>query len=597
MSRRSVVAVTCLLAAAGVAGCQLVIGSFDVASDGGVEGDGAVGGEGGADARSDGSGGDGAGAGDADAGAPGDAATDAPLLAAPRLLSPLSTARVTSRTPTLRWAPPAGVTDATVDLCSDRACTKSLGSQHVTAASSFKPTTPLAPGVVFWRVHPSTQTASTSATWQFTVGVRSAAVSASWGTALDVNGDGFTDVAVGAPGENRVYLYLGSAAGLATTAAAVLTGPSGGGFGSSLASAGDVDGDGFADLVVGAPKTGSNAGAIYVYRGGAGGLATVPLLALLGPDGADWFFATAVTGAGDVDGDGYADVVVSGPGMEPESAGAIFLVRGGPALGASPDRIGSPGGVVASFGFGQTVAGAGDLDGDGYADVVVGVSAKPSGTAGAYVYPGSAAGLPAAPSIMLTTGGASFAAGVGDVNGDGYADILTGAPASTSTASGHAYVYLGSSSGVAAGAQITLTDPDGNASFGSVVAGAGDTNGDGYGDVIITASQDATLGTAAGRGYVYLGSTAGITVGNLVFLPGPGAANGYFGCSAASAGDVDGDGFDAVVVGALGITSNTGTASLFAGGQAGTSSAPLITLTGPGGTGGRFGGSVFGATN
>jgi hypothetical protein len=104
--------------------------------------------------------------------------------------SPLSTSRVTSQKPTLRWELSSGVPDVTVDLCLDRACTRPIGdSVHVTG-TSYALTSPLAAGVVYWRLHPGTVANVTSPTWQFTVGHRSAAVDTSWGTTLDVNGDG-----------------------------------------------------------------------------------------------------------------------------------------------------------------------------------------------------------------------------------------------------------------------------------------------------------------------------------------------------------------------------------------------------------------------
>jgi hypothetical protein len=110
------------------------------------------------------------------------AADTSPPPQAPRPIAPLSTSRVTSQKPTLRWELSSGVPDVTVDLCLDRACTRPIGdSVHVTG-TSYAPTSPLTAGVVYWRLHPGRVTSVTSPTWQFTVGHRSAAVDSSWGT-------------------------------------------------------------------------------------------------------------------------------------------------------------------------------------------------------------------------------------------------------------------------------------------------------------------------------------------------------------------------------------------------------------------------------
>lgn len=240
-----------------------------------------------------------------------DASIDGATPAAPRPLAPLSTSRVTTRRPTLRWVLPPGVADATVDLCFDRACTRPIGLPARVTGSRYAPPSDLPVGVVFWRLHPSTLTSVTSPTWQFTVGARSAPVDSSWGTTLDVNGDGFADVAVGAPRSNTgaAYVYLGSATGLSRTPATTLRGVTGGfadfgwGYGAAVASAGDVNGDGFADLAVAADGEGAPQG-VCIYLGGEDGLATTPSVTLPSAVSAG---GLSMASAGDVNGDGYAD--------------------------------------------------------------------------------------------------------------------------------------------------------------------------------------------------------------------------------------------------------------------------------------------------
>jgi hypothetical protein len=148
----------------------------------------------------------------------------------PRPIAPLSTSRVTRRQPTLRWALPTGIPDVTVDICSDRACMHPLGTPVHVTGTSYAPTTPLPVGVVYWRLHPSTDTSIASATWEIEVGAGDAPLDTSWGTTLDVNGDGYADVVVGAPRASSIqgmaYVYLGGTSGVGTTAAATLSDPS-----------------------------------------------------------------------------------------------------------------------------------------------------------------------------------------------------------------------------------------------------------------------------------------------------------------------------------------------------------------------------------
>src|SRR6185369_7986153 len=128
------------------------------------------------------------------------------------------------------------------------------------------------------------------------------------------------DLAVGAwnlsTGTGRAYVYVGSASGLTTSPATTLIGPDGvnGWFGKSVASAGDVNGDGYADLVIGAQRVSSFTGRAYVYLGSATGLAASPATTLTGPDGTSGYFGFSVAGAGDVNGDGYGDLAVGARG-------------------------------------------------------------------------------------------------------------------------------------------------------------------------------------------------------------------------------------------------------------------------------------------
>jgi len=564
-------------------------------------------------ACSSGSQGQGQGPGDADdaPASPVDAAPDAPP--APRLIAPLSMATVTQQRPLLRWDMPAGVEAPIVELCPDRACSVplpiivELAIGGVTAA----PQVALPPGWVYWRVRAtSSGQPVTSATWQFWVGRSSASnpVDTGNGVILDVNGDGYADVLVSAPKafseSGVVYLYLGSAGGSADwngahPSARITLGGSGArdGFGRSLASAGDINGDGYADFVI-------TGGGVRLYLGSPN------------PSAADWngvdarrridLIAPSVgglgepTGAGDINGDGYADLVMSGAGLARVLLGSANPSASDWSSAGSPRRVdlASP---TPDGGFGGVVAGAGDVNGDGYADVLVGegIGNFIFDARRAYLYLGSPAPSAADWSqassprrLEVTTAdgfGAGFGttlAGIGDVNGDGYADFAIGAELYNGGNSfvelGAAHVYLGSANpvetrwnGAAAIQRIDLVSPDGSrGGFGAVLAGTGDVNGDGFADFVV---GNPTIGQGRGAAHVYLGAAvidpgawnSAITHVSRIDLFNPDGAGAGFGGSAAGAGDVNGDGLADFLVGTLAnqyaVTDFAGAAHLYLG--------------------------------
>ena len=165
-----------------------------------------------------------------------------------------------------------------------------------------------------------------------------------------------------------------------------------------MAGAGDVNGDGYADVIVGAGGYSSNTGRAYVYHGGPSGLSASPAFTATG-EGPDNFFGVAVAGAGDVNGDGYADVIVGACGYS-SYTGRAYVYHGGPGgLSASPAF--SATGAATGDGFGFSVAGAGDVNGDGYADVIVGASATAAHRPGLRL-PRRPGGLSASPAFTAT---------------------------------------------------------------------------------------------------------------------------------------------------------------------------------------------------
>jgi hypothetical protein len=464
------------------------------------------------------------------------------------------------------------------------------------------------------------------------------------GVILDVNGDGYPDLLVGSygagSGAGAAHLYLGSANpsttdwnGTSPSGRIDLDNPDGAAaaFGYAVASAGDVNGDGYADFLVGAYGASSNGGAAHLYLGSAkpsaadwNGSSHPARLDLSNLDGANAIFGSALAGVGDVNGDGFADFLIGA-----SKTGVTHLYLGSAMPSASDWNGGSLTGRIdlaspdVFAAFGNAVASAGDVNGDGFADFLIGSDAANGAGGTAHIYLGSATPTASAWNISPSTAridlanpdgtNASFGnsvASAGDVNGDGYTDFLVGAVGASSNA-GAAHLYLGSSSpaattwnGASPSKRVDLTNPDGaSALFGTSVASAGDVNGDGYADFLIGTEG---ISTGAGAAHLYLGAATpsttvwnGTTPTNRINLANPDGASARFGASVASAGDVNDDGYDDFLIGAHDASSMTGAAQLYLGSSApsatawnATPSTGRIDLANPDGGSARFGISV-----
>jgi Tetratricopeptide repeat/FG-GAP-like repeat/FG-GAP repeat len=302
-------------------------------------------------------------------------------------------------------------------------------------------------------------------------------------------------------------------------------------FGWIARNVGDVDGDGANDLVISAPThgaAGSHAGRIYVYSGRDGGL-------LWSADGAAGDeLGTGVEAAGDTNHDGIPDVIASGPAGR--GIARIYSGRDGRVLqefhAENPDEM-----------YGNHSAGAGDVDGDGCADVIVGSPGKDgeSKTPGhAYVYSGRTG------ERLLTLAGEHL----GDQFGStvaGFADgtqryLIVGAPRGGPARHGRVYVYAGAAQAL----KFTIEADDTGDALGLMfVSVLGDVDGDGVSDIFASDWSNAAHGPSTGRIYVHSGRTGG----RLLVLTGENAADG-FGTSASVSGDVDGDGHADLIVGA-----------------------------------------------
>ncbi len=533
--------------------------------------------------------------------------------ATPRPISPLSLGETTRRRPSFRWELPSGMDGALLEICRDRACSTVLESRRVLGTSTQANTDLPATSALYWRLRGTSGAATssrTSPTWLFRTPLLGASgpVNTSATPHLDVNGDGYDDLAIGAPSASpagrivagAVTIYFGSAAGPSPTASQTLEGLAAGDrLGDSVASAGDIDGDGYGDLVVGAsmatvtaPVPLSTAGKVYLFRGGPRGLDLAPSLVLNGVAAGD-NFGNSVASAGDVNGDGYADVL-AGAWLSNMATGAVSVFHGrATGLSSAPAIVLTGPDFFSQFGF--SVAHVGDANGDGFSDVAIGAPLSPRiapSTGRVYVYYGSATGLASAVSRTLSGAahndrfGASLAGGF-DANNDGYSDTVIGSfrsdPGGVSDV-GMATLFLGRTTGYETTPSATIMLPMGSAEdyFGEAVSNLGDVNRDGYDDIAIGALQ-ATRGGRRNTGLVavFHGNISGIGAAPARVIEGS-AAGDALGASIAGI-DGNGDGFEDLLVGApqsLASPTGAGRVSYFAGSTAGITATPARSWTG-----------------
>ena len=407
-----------------------------------------------------------------------------------------------------------------------------------------------------------------SPSWSVETGWPDSEYGASVSTAGDLNGDGYSDIIVGVPGasgQGAIMAYLGSSVGLSADYDwFAVSDQAGADLGFSISNAGDVNGDGFADIIGGAPNyqnSASNHGRVFVYYGSAQELNRIPGWNAE-PNQASAFFGWSVSNAGDVNGDGYSDVIVGAFNFDNGQAGeGRAFIYNGSATGLNNTHSWSGESNQVSAGFGFSVSSAGDVNRDGFSDVIVSANKFDNGETDegrAFVFHGSPSGPGISPNWVAEGDQVSAFFGnsvsaAGDVNGDGFSDVIVGAYKYDhgETDEGRAYVFHGGTTGLSATPNWCVESDQPSSLFGQSVSGAGDVNGDGYSDVIVGAHNYTHGHSNEGAAFVYHGSALGLNT-SADWMAESDQVSAFFGVSVSTAGDVNGDGFSDVIVGALG---------------------------------------------
>jgi len=332
---------------------------------------------------------------------------------------------------------------------------------------------------------------------------------------------------------------------------------------------GDIDGDGYADLIVGAWHY-NNQGRAYLYYGGQD-MDSTPDLIFDGEPNAVSHFGWLL-GTGDVDNDGYDDIVISAGGYN-KKRGRAYLYYGGPRdkMDTKEDLIfdgETEGSVFAGSSWSDIIVE--DIDGDSYADIVLPSAVYNSGQGRAYLYWGNTRTLMDTTcdlTFIPTDGGGQFSEGMdcGDIDKDGYKDIVIGARTYGSCNCGRAYLYWGDTeSNMDATCDLIFeAESAEHNQFGANV-GIGDVDNDGYKDIVIGAFN---YGKGRGRVYLYYGDTKTNMDAIPDFIFTGEQDDLFFGDLTTCGGDVNGDGYADILIGARRYDNWRGRAYIFFGNE------------------------------
>lgn len=379
----------------------------------------------------------------------------------------------------------------------------------------------------------------------------------------DINGDGFDDVAVGAPAwsdevlaqAGQVSIYLGSADGLDPTPIRLLTGgASGDRLGSTIVGVGDLTGDGFDDVAIAVPYADvegmGDVGVVHLYAGSASGIGAAPYLTLQGSSPSEWF-GTSIDGGDDIDGEGTPDLVIGAPGYDSQRGRVHVYLGTAGTLPSTPVQAleGSTYGEL----FGQRILVVEDMHGDGKMDLVVSAPHRASDTSSlagqVFVFPGTISGLSTAAVSSLSAGthgpermGWQLLSD-GDIDGDGFGDVLASGPyASKGGVSnvGRLAMFRGANTGPVEETAASVYGWTQDEQMGLSMALVGDMDGDGVAEFAVAAPTYDGIRDNSGRIDIF-------NIQTLPFAPvrsleGP-SVGVQLGTALAGAGDVNGDGF------------------------------------------------------
>jgi len=375
----------------------------------------------------------------------------------------------------------------------------------------------------------------------------------------DFNGDSYPDFAVGALqagyNDGHVFIYFGGPE-LDNIVDLILYGDNeNSNFGVCVNGAGDLNADGFDDIIIGSGISSSNDKKCKIYFGGSNP-DTIADKVIYGGASNSQHFSFRVSGAGDVNNDGFDDVVIGDYGYN-NNSGEAYIYFGGAEMDTVCDIVLSPNVVSPVYGgaFGSPVEQAGDINNDGFDDVIIGSPWENGSTGAAYIFFGgegmdtNAIKIEGRMIEQIHAGNFGYSvSGARDVNNDGFDDVVIGTSFNASFHRGMTYVYYGSAEMDTVPDIIISAENTDTYNFGFAVSDVGDVNNDEFNDIAISAIG---TGNTPGYTFVFYGGTDMDNIPDIQILGEPSEENmlGGFGSSVSGTGDINADGYDDLIVG------------------------------------------------